>query len=83
MTAVSREAGRAVTVAQVAREVVRGFGRAFELVPVSLTSGELRERIGGVSSDTASSDTASSDTASSDTASSGTASFDRAGSAGG
>jgi lipoate-protein ligase B len=63
MTSVSREAGRAVTVAQVAREVVRGFGRAFDLVPVTLTPGELRERLDTASSGTANSDTASIDTA--------------------
>ena len=63
MTSVSREAGRAVTVAQVAREVVRGFGRAFDLVPVTLTPGELRERLDTASSGTANADTASIDTA--------------------
>ncbi len=45
MTTVAREAGRAVTVAQVAREVVRGFGRVFGLVPVTLTPDELRARL--------------------------------------
>ncbi len=45
MTAVAREARRAVTVEQVAREVVRAFGRVFDLVPVTLTADELRARM--------------------------------------
>ncbi len=48
MTGVARELGRAVTVAQVAREVVRGFGRVFGLVPVTLTPDELRDRLAAV-----------------------------------
>ena len=46
MTSVARELGRDVTVAAVAREVVRGFGRAFDLVPVTLTPDALRARLG-------------------------------------
>jgi lipoyl(octanoyl) transferase len=46
MTAVARELGRPVTVAQVAREVVRGFARAFTLVPVALSRAELMDRVG-------------------------------------
>ena len=47
MTSVARElgAGREASVAQVAREVARGFGRVFDLVPVHLTPDELRARL--------------------------------------
>jgi lipoyl(octanoyl) transferase len=45
MTGVAREARRPVTVAQVAREVTRGFGRVFDLTPVTLTPEELRARL--------------------------------------
>ncbi|MDF1502724.1 lipoyl(octanoyl) transferase LipB [Roseisolibacter sp. H3M3-2] len=67
MTAVAREAGRAVGVAQVAQQVARGFGRVFGLVPVTLTVGELRERLEGASSGGANSETANSGTANSGT----------------
>jgi lipoyl(octanoyl) transferase len=45
MTSVSRELGRGVAVDTVGREVTRGFGRVFDLVPVALTVDELRERL--------------------------------------
>ena len=47
MTSVARELGpgRDVSVAQVGREVARGFGRVFDLVPVHLTPDELRARL--------------------------------------
>ena len=45
MSAVSRELGRDVPVARVAREVTRAFGRLFDLVPVTLAPAELRARL--------------------------------------
>jgi lipoyl(octanoyl) transferase len=56
MTGVAREARRAVSVEQVAREVVRGFGRAFDLMPVTLTLDELRARLGAAAPADASAD---------------------------
>jgi lipoyl(octanoyl) transferase len=46
MTSVSRELGRDVTVAQVARQVTRAMGEVFDLVPVTLGPEELRARLG-------------------------------------
>ncbi|HZF68663.1 MAG TPA: lipoyl(octanoyl) transferase LipB [Gemmatirosa sp.] len=45
MTSVSRELGRDVTVAQVARQVTRAMGEVFDLVPVTLRPEELRARL--------------------------------------
>ena len=47
MTSVARElgAGREASVERVGREVARGFGRVFDLMPVFLTPEELRARL--------------------------------------
>lgn len=46
MTSVSKELGRQITVPQVSRFVRQAFGATFDLVPVTLTATELRERVG-------------------------------------